>query len=96
MTDDQQHASALAEHVRRVVDTFPPLTAEQRERIAALLRVPSQLAAHAGQLPVHRPRRSPIAGVPRITETDKPGAEELARVREQLAGKPKARPRGHW
>jgi hypothetical protein len=27
-----------AEHVRRIVDTFPPLTAEQRSKIAALLR----------------------------------------------------------
>lgn len=31
-------AVTLEEHVRRVVDTFPPLTAEQRDRIAALLR----------------------------------------------------------
>lgn len=28
---------ALAEHVARVVDTFPPLTDEQRTRLAALL-----------------------------------------------------------
>lgn len=27
-----------AEHVRRIVDAFPPLTAEQKDRIAALLR----------------------------------------------------------
>jgi hypothetical protein len=27
-----------AEHVRRIVDDFPPLTAEQKDRIAALLR----------------------------------------------------------
>jgi hypothetical protein len=31
-------AERLAEHVRAVVDTFPPLTPEQRDRIAALLR----------------------------------------------------------
>ena len=31
-------AESLAEHVRQVVDTFPELTAEQRNRIAALLR----------------------------------------------------------
>jgi len=31
-------AERLAEHVRRVVDAFPPLTPEQRDRIAALLR----------------------------------------------------------
>ena len=30
-------AERLAEHVRAVVDTFPPLSAEQRDRIAALL-----------------------------------------------------------
>ncbi len=30
-------AESLAEHVRRVVDRFPPLTPEQRDRIAALL-----------------------------------------------------------
>ena len=28
----------LAEHVRKVVDAAPPLTAEQRDRIAAILR----------------------------------------------------------
>jgi hypothetical protein len=27
-----------AERVRRIVDDFPPLTAEQKDRIAALLR----------------------------------------------------------
>jgi hypothetical protein len=27
-----------AEHVRRVVDVFPPLTPEQKDQIAALLR----------------------------------------------------------
>lgn len=31
-------AEVLAEHVRRLVDTFPPLTADQRDRLAALLR----------------------------------------------------------
>jgi hypothetical protein len=31
-------AERLADHVRRVVDTAPPLTDEQRNRIAALLR----------------------------------------------------------
>lgn len=30
--------SALAEHIARVVDAAPPLTAEQRERLAKLLR----------------------------------------------------------
>lgn len=32
------HAAELAEHVARVVATFPPLTPEQRDRIAELLR----------------------------------------------------------
>lgn len=31
-------AEALADYVRKVVDQAPPLTAEQRDRIAALLR----------------------------------------------------------
>jgi hypothetical protein len=30
----------LAEHVRALVDSFPPLTPDQRDRIAALLRTP--------------------------------------------------------
>ena len=30
-------AAQLDEHVRRVVDSFPPLTPEQRSRLAALL-----------------------------------------------------------
>ncbi|HEY3924962.1 MAG TPA: hypothetical protein VGL75_10420 [Acidothermaceae bacterium] len=31
-------ASRLEEHIRKVVDSAPPLTAEQRDRIASLLR----------------------------------------------------------
>lgn len=31
-------AERLHDYVRRIVDTAPPLTAEQRDRIAALLR----------------------------------------------------------
>jgi hypothetical protein len=31
-------AAELEEHVRRIVGNAPPLTAEQRDRIAALLR----------------------------------------------------------
>jgi hypothetical protein len=34
-------AAELEEHVRRIVDAAPPLTAEQRDRIAALLRAPA-------------------------------------------------------
>lgn len=32
-----QERDRLNEHVRRVVDRFPPLTGEQRSRLAALL-----------------------------------------------------------
>lgn len=31
-------ANELEEHIRRVVDAAPPLTAEQRDRLATLLR----------------------------------------------------------
>jgi phage terminase Nu1 subunit (DNA packaging protein) len=31
-------AQALAEHIRNVVDSAPPLTPEQRDRLAVLLR----------------------------------------------------------
>lgn len=31
-------AEGLAEHIRAVVDTAPPLTSDQRDRLAALLR----------------------------------------------------------
>jgi hypothetical protein len=34
----ERAAAVLAEYVRAVVDSFPPLTPEQRDRIAALLR----------------------------------------------------------
>lgn len=60
-------AEVLAEHVRKVVDTFPPLTAEQRDRIAALLRAPatsgdrettrSRVKAAAARLPGRRAGR---------------------------------------
>lgn len=32
-------AAKLEDHIRRVVDLAPPLTAEQRDRLAGLLRV---------------------------------------------------------
>ena len=35
---EYEYAYAYAEHVRRIVDDFPPLTAEQKGQIAALLR----------------------------------------------------------
>lgn len=35
------YATALADHIRKVVDAAPPLTDEQRDRLAALLRVPA-------------------------------------------------------
>ncbi len=41
---DQHRAEALAEHVRKVVDAFPPLTAGQRDRLAVLLRSPGTLS----------------------------------------------------
>lgn len=36
----QLRAERLEEHIRKVVDEAPPLTAEQRERLAAILRSP--------------------------------------------------------
>ncbi|GAA2614754.1 hypothetical protein GCM10010399_52090 [Dactylosporangium fulvum] len=36
--DDSTDEDELAEHARRVVDRAPPLTQEQRARLAALLR----------------------------------------------------------
>jgi len=33
----QERAAALAKHVRTIVDSFPPLTPEQRDHIGALL-----------------------------------------------------------
>ena len=34
----ERATTVLAEHVRTIVDSFPPLTPEQRDRIATLLR----------------------------------------------------------
>jgi hypothetical protein len=34
----QRAATVLADHIRTIVDSFPPLTPEQRDRIATLLR----------------------------------------------------------
>lgn len=39
--------ATLADHIRRVVETAPPLTAEQRARLAVLL-MPSQAAGDEG------------------------------------------------
>jgi hypothetical protein len=36
----ERAATVPAEHIRAVVDSFPPLTPEQRDRIATLLRTP--------------------------------------------------------
>lgn len=36
--DTEIRAAALDAHIRRVVDAAPPLTAEQRDRLAVLLR----------------------------------------------------------
>jgi hypothetical protein len=35
----------LAEHIQRIVDSAPPLSAEQRNRLAVLLRAPDKGAA---------------------------------------------------
>lgn len=37
----ERAATMLTEHVRTVVDSFPPLTPEQRDRIATLLHTPA-------------------------------------------------------
>ena len=39
------HAARLAEHITRVVDAAPPLTDEQRDRLAVLLRPSGGAAA---------------------------------------------------
>jgi hypothetical protein len=39
--------ASLAEHIKRVVDDFPPLTGEQRDRLAALLRPSTTTGAGA-------------------------------------------------
>jgi hypothetical protein len=36
----ERAATVFAEHIRTIVDSFPPLTPEQRDRIATLLRTP--------------------------------------------------------
>jgi hypothetical protein len=38
-------AERLAEHIRKTVDGAPPLTAEQRDRLALLLRPTSPIVA---------------------------------------------------
>ena len=37
-SDNVAHAASIAAHVERVVAEAPPLTPEQRDRIAAVLR----------------------------------------------------------
>jgi uncharacterized membrane protein len=39
--DAELRAASLAAHIARAVDAFPPLNAEQRERLAVLLRGPA-------------------------------------------------------
>lgn len=41
--EDNTYREALAEHVQRVVDAFPELPAEQRDKLTALLRAPTTL-----------------------------------------------------
>ncbi len=38
---NEVQAAAIADHIRRVVDEAPPLTVEQRDRLAILLRGPA-------------------------------------------------------
>ncbi|MGH3547602.1 MAG: hypothetical protein ACRDQU_05690 [Pseudonocardiaceae bacterium] len=47
----------LAEHVRRVVDGFRPLSAEQRDKVAALLRCDRPPAP---AVPAQRKRRRQV------------------------------------
>jgi hypothetical protein len=47
----------LAEHIQAIVDSFPPLTPEQRDRIATLLRTPGNRQTNP---PVQLKRRKPF------------------------------------
>ncbi len=38
LTTPEHTAAVRAKHIRAIVDSFPPLTSEQRDRIATLLR----------------------------------------------------------
>ncbi len=49
---NQVQAAAMADVIRRVVDAAPPLTAEQRDRLAVLLRGPgTQIRRSVGRAP---------------------------------------------
>lgn len=52
---EPEQPSARDEHVRRMVDAAPPLTLEQRDRLAVLLRAPSRPSAglNGGDAPPH-------------------------------------------
>jgi hypothetical protein len=43
--DTEIRTEALADHIRNLVDAAPPLTAEQRDRLAALLRTDGEVSA---------------------------------------------------
>lgn len=64
-------AETLADHIRALADTFPPLTAEQRERLSALLRGSS----------VETPTYDLLDSVPSATEgvKEKPGVHAATR-----------------
>jgi len=67
----ERAAAVLAEYIRAVVDSFPPLTPEQRDRIAALLRTPGNREATTrhDESPHHT---RPVTGVrePSIDDPD--------------------------
>lgn len=44
----QLKAERLEEHIRNIVDTAPPLTPEQRDRLASLLRPATSSGGGAG------------------------------------------------
>lgn len=44
-------AEVLTEHVRKVIDAAPPLTAEQRDRIAAPLRTHQKILTTTTRVP---------------------------------------------
>jgi hypothetical protein len=61
-------AAELEEHVRRVVDAAPPLTPEQRDKLAALLRAPSSSVRRN----ITRPPQQGAGRVRDLVGTDRP------------------------
>lgn len=46
--NETKRREALDAHVRKVVDAWPPLTAEQQDRLALLLRTDATIEPHGG------------------------------------------------